>query len=131
MSNVGPIGEMYDHSNVEATQFALKGFLNGAFHAATKEERQKIALLQLRKYYGAKADSFTAYVECVWRKESYTFTPYEGSIMPHQNNGHPLFRAPLMEGRLLIAGSETAANFPGYMDGAVQSAYEVYKVNHV
>lgn len=128
MSNVGPIGEMYDHSNVEATQFALKGFLNGAFHAATKEERQKIALLQLKKYYGEKANKFTTYVECVWRNEPYTFTAYEDSIMPHQNNGHPLFRTPLMDGRLIIAGSETAANFPGYMDGAVQSAYDVLNI---
>ena len=128
MSNVGPIGEMYDHSNKVATQFALKGFLNDAFHAASKEERQKIALLQLRKYYGEKADSFTAYVECVWRKEPYTFTAYEDSIMPHQNNGHPLLRAPLMDGQLIIAGSETATNFPGYMDGAVQSAYNVLNI---
>jgi len=48
--------------------------------------------------------------------------------MPHQNNGHPLFRTPLMNGRLIIAGSETAANFPGYMDGAVQSAYNVLNI---
>ena len=48
VSNVGPIPEMYDHSNYEDSLFALKGFLNGVFHAATKEERKNLILNTLR-----------------------------------------------------------------------------------
>lgn len=38
-SNVGPIPEMYDHSNAEETYFGLMRFLNGAYHYVSKEER--------------------------------------------------------------------------------------------
>ena len=126
MSNVGPVGEMYDHANVEGTAFALKGFLNSSFHTMSKAERKLLVVNQLKKYYQEAFDESSEYLECVWRQEPYTFTSYEDNIFPHQNNGHPSFRLPYMDGKLLIAGSETAKAFPGYMDGAVQSAYEVY-----
>ena len=73
-SNVGPIPEMYDHSNLEDTQYALKGFLNGAYHIASREERQEIVLKQLSKYYGEQVRSFDAYEESIWRKEQYPGT---------------------------------------------------------
>lgn len=121
MSNVGPVGEMYEHSNPEDTHFALKGFLNGVFQAAKKEERKQAILNQLRKYFGNKIEQYTEYLECVWRKEKYTFADYNTNIFPHQHNGDALFRQPYFNGQLLIAGSETAPQYPGYMDGAVQS----------
>ncbi len=123
-SNVGPITEMYDHSTFENDGFALKGFMNGAFHGASKEERKSQVLNQLKKYYGEVVEDFLSYEECVWNQEAYTFTPYQEFILPHQNNGNPIFREQYYNGRLIIAGSETAKNFPGYMDGAVQSAQE-------
>ncbi len=121
-SNVGPIPEMYDHSNVEDDKYALKGFLNGVYFSVTKAERLAMVLKQLRKYFGAKADNFLTYEEKVWRNEPFTFTPYAAHILPHQNNGHPLFREAYWEGKLFLAGAETAEAFPGYMDGAVRSA---------
>ena len=126
VSNVGPIPEMYDHSNVEDDKFALKGFLNGTYFSLSKEERLAMILKQLRKYYGARADDFLTYEETIWRNEPYTFVPYESHVLPHQNNGHPIYQQPLLGGRFFVAGSETAEQFPGYMDGAVQSAYFVF-----
>ena len=57
---------------------------------------------------------------------------YHTNVLPHQHNGHPLFRQPLFDHRFFIAGSETAANFPGYMDGAIQSGQFVAQhiINH-
>jgi monoamine oxidase len=121
-SNVGPINEMYDHSTLENDQHALKGFLNGSFHAVSKEDRKAVVLRQLRKYYGSKVDEHQTYQECVWRAEPYTFAPYQENILPHQFNSHPAYRQSFYDGRFFIAGSETAAQFGGYMDGAVRSA---------
>ena len=120
-SNVGPVGEMYDHSTAEGDKHALKGFMNGAFYTVRREERKNLILTQLEKYFGDQVHSFDSYEECVWRAEPYTFTPYHTNVLPHQHNGHPLFRQPLFDQRFFIAGSETAADFPGYMDGAIQS----------
>ena len=124
-SNVGPVSEMYDHSNVEDDRFALKGFLNGTYYALSREDRKNMVLTQLRKYYGDVVDDYLNYEEAVWRQEEHTFTPYAGHVLPHQHNGHPLFREVYLEGRLLLAGSETAVLYPGYMDGAVRSAERV------
>jgi monoamine oxidase len=124
-SNVGPVGEMYDHSDDARGYYALKGFLNGAYHPLTKAERCELVLQQLRKYYGELADQYATYEEGVWRHEPYTFTDYDQSLLPHQNNGHPLFRQPLFEGSFFIGGAETASAFPGYMDGAVRRGEEI------
>lgn len=118
-SNVGPIQEMYDHSDENG--YALKGFFNGTYFSLTKEERKHMALSQLAKYYGKVVHDFLSYEEKVWRDDQYVFEPYESHMLPHQNNGHPIFQNALVGGKLIIAGSETASAYPGYMDGAVES----------
>ena len=121
-SNVGPVPELYDHSDVADEHYALVGFLNPTYFALAPAERRAMVLDQLRKYYGEQVDTYTAYAETVWRDEPLTFAPYTNHVLPHQHNGHLVFREPYLDGRLLIAGSETADQFPGYMDGAVRSA---------
>lgn len=121
-SNVGPVPEMYDHSNSEETKFALKGFLDGSYFSTTKEERLERVLTQLTKYFGTIVRDFLTYEEVVWCKEPFTFSPYTKPLIPHRNNGHSVYQEAYLDGKLWIAGSETARNFPGYMEGAVQSA---------
>lgn len=125
--NIGPITEMYDHSNYEDNLYALKGFMNNAYYLNSKEERLNLVLAQLRKYYGKMVEDYIAYEEVVWRNEKYTYTDYEELVMPHQNNGHPLYQSAYLDGRLYIAGSETSTSYGGYMEGAVQSAQYVFE----
>ena len=127
ISNVGPIPEMYDHSNQEHSKYALMGFLNGAYFSISKEERLAMILAQLEKYFGPQAHSFINYEEKTWRTDNFTFTDYKQHVLPHQNNGHPLFRKAFWNQHLIIGGAETAPLFPGYMDGAVQSALHCVK----
>ncbi len=126
-SNVGPVSEMYDHSRFEGDAFALKGFLDGTYASMGYGERKAMVLHQLKKYYGPRVEDFTAYFEAVWAREPLTYAPYSTAVLPHQNNGHPAYRQPCLGGRLLLAGSETAPAFPGYMEGAVRSAEAVYQ----
>ncbi len=121
-SNVGPVTEMYDHSSYEDTAHALKGFLNGGYYSLSREERLMRVLGQLRKYYGDVVDSYLEYHECLWAGEWATFAPYRGPVYPHQNNGNALYQEPFMNGKLILAGTETASEYPGYMEGAVRSA---------
>lgn len=124
-SNVGPVNEMYDHSNDQQSKYALKGFMNDAYHSVSQNERKEMVLKQLRRFYGDKADSYHSYQETVWKDEAYSFSTYENHIIPHQNNGNSIFQQPHWDHRLFISGSETATSFPGYMDGAVESAQRV------
>lgn len=125
-SNVGPIPEFYDHSSFENNLFALKGFLNPSYFSITKNERLELILNQLRKYYGEQVNDYINYEEKVWRQDSFTHADYHQHILPHQNNGHALYRNSYFNDSLYIAGSETSEEFPGYMEGAVRSAYFVF-----
>ncbi|GGZ81166.1 flavin monoamine oxidase family protein [Algibacter mikhailovii] len=125
-SNVGPIPEFYDHSNYEDNLFALKGFLNSSYYSLKQEERLKMVLEQLKKYYGDIVNTFISYEEKVWRNDSYTHADYNSHVLPHQNNGHKLYKQPYLNGKFFIAGAETASKFPGYMEGAIRSAYFIF-----
>jgi len=122
VSNVGPIPEMYDHSTDDKNQYALKGFLNGTYYSLTKEERLAKILGQLKKYYGNQANDYLKYEEKVWTLDPFTYVSYPQHVLPHQNNGHENYRRAYFENKLYIAGAETAAAYPGYMEGAVRSA---------
>lgn len=128
ISNVGPIPEMYDHSDAEEKLFALKGFIAGNYFEVSRERRLDLVLLQLKKYFGSKVDDFISYEETVWRNEPNTFSSYFENVLPHQNNGHHLYHKTYMDDRLYISGSETARDFPGYMEGAVSRALEISKL---
>lgn len=125
MSNVGPIGEMYDHSNYEDSFYALKGFFNGNYYSVSKEERLSKIMKQLNKYYGSQAENYLAYNEVVWRNEAFTYTPYTSHVLPHQNNGHSMYQQSCLNGKLIIGGTETSSSYPGYMEGAVYSALNI------
>ena len=120
-SNAGPITEFYDHCNVERTKFALCGFMNSSFKNLSSDERQVLVINQLKTAFGKKVESFLTYEECVWSQEQYTFEADQYSLIPHQNNGNPIFSKSFFDDRLLISSSESARESPGYMDGAVDA----------
>lgn len=120
-SNVGPITEFYDQSNHEQSKYALCGFINSSYNKITEKERQELILKQLVGVFGEKAREFTSYNECLWSNQQHTFIASETSLFPHQNNGNPMFRETLWVDKLFISSSESAAEFPGYMDGAIAS----------
>ena len=125
-SNVGPITEMYEHNNYEGSFFALKGFINPDLYTFSKQEREKLLLDQLRKYYGPIVDKeFLSYHEKIWRKEKLTFQPYSSMVYAHQNNGHQFYQKSFWDNRLMISGSETSLVHPGYMEGAVWSGRNI------
>ena len=124
-SSPGPATELYDHSNAADDRFALMGFFSGAYAAADRARRRDLLLHQLAGYYGPVVRDLLSYEETVWRQEPYTYRAQSGNVAPHQHNGDARFRSPLWEGKLWLAGTETASAHPGYLDGAVRSAGEV------
>jgi len=122
-SNVGPITEFYDQSNADLDKFALCGFISSGMEMYSKSERLEKLKTQLFKVFGQEALDFTSYHETVWAKEKHTKSAEQiGFMYPHQNNGHPLFRESYYDNRLFFAGTETANQYPGYMEGAVIAA---------
>lgn len=121
-SNPGPITELYDHSNPERSQYALCGFIDSSLKNLTYADRRERVMNQLKNVYGVKAEAFTSYEECIWSKEKHTFEASDFLLSPHQNNGNPIYNKPIFDDKLLISSTESASEFPGYMEGAVYSA---------
>ncbi len=121
-SAVGPVPELYDHSDEENEKFALMGFINGSYFSISKEERLQLILTQLQKYYGDDVMEYESYEELVWKHEEETTTAYSKHILPHENNGHALLQGSYLDDRLFFSGTETSPSFGGYMEGAVLSA---------
>jgi monoamine oxidase len=127
-SHTGPFTELYDHTDAEEGHFALKGFLRNDMANLSTPDRKRLVEGQLLKFFGQRALEYATYEETAWAKEPFTYAPYQDQVLPHQNNGHEMYRKPYWNGRLFLAGSETANVFPGYMEGAVRSAEWVYKI---
>ena len=123
-SNVGPFSELYDHSNQALTKYALCGFVNGGYARLSPADRKQKVMAQLEKIFGQQVHTYIDYQECIWN-DVWTKHPDTPDIFPHQNNGHPIFEKLHFEDRFFVSGAETARSFPGYMDGAVQSADRV------
>lgn len=126
-SNVGPITEMYDHSNYKQNKFALKGFLSSTLSDISKEARETKVLEQLERSFGKVVTKHLSYEETIWQNQEYTYFPYENYVLPHQNSGHLVFQDSYYNHRLYIAGSETSSVYGGYMEGAVQSAQQCFE----
>jgi monoamine oxidase len=71
-SQAGLATEIYDHTNVEETKFALKGFLNGSANHYTFEERKQKVITQLAHYFGEEAQNYASYNDKVWN-DSFAF----------------------------------------------------------
>lgn len=121
LSQSGIASEVYDHCNYEETRFALKGFLSMTAADLPEKERETLVVEQMRKFLGREAANYLSYSEKLWKNDPYTYATYQEPIMPHQHNGHPLYKQALMNGKLFLAGTETSSRFGGYMEGAVYS----------
>ncbi|ANH80859.1 amine oxidase [Niabella ginsenosidivorans] len=120
-SHAGIVTEMYDHTSFEEDKYGFTGFLNSSAAAYSPEVRKELVLNQLRELLGAKVMEPATYFDKVWNDE-FIAAGSPVIIRPHQHNGHPAFFSAYMGNRLHFCGTETAAAFPGYMEGAVIAA---------
>jgi len=125
-SNAGPFAQVFDQSSGE--RGALTGFLTSRSSRLTFEERKAKVIAQLERVFGEEAGALVDYQECVWSEEEFTGYEQTGKLTRHQNNGHEVYQSPLMDGGLIIGGSETSTIAGGYMEGAVNSAHAITRL---
>jgi len=125
-SQSGIAVEIYDHSNFEQSKFSLMGFLNATAVNYDKMQREKFVISQIENLFGSIVKKHLSYNDKIWDNE-FIATNNPKNLFAHQNNGHPLLQKPLLGNKLFLAGTETSAINPGYLDGAVLSANRVSK----
>lgn len=120
-SHAGPMVEIHDISGVRReTSAALFGFVP---RSRATGDWQSAAREQLVRLFGSEADSPKELRMKVWWDERETI-PYEHESAPRLL-GHPFLRRPLVNGRVHLASTETAAVSAGHIDGAVRRADEL------
>jgi monoamine oxidase len=92
-----------------------------AYFNITAEEREKKVLDSFAAWYGPQALKPKSYVEKVWAAEPFVGGAYS-AVMPMGGwtQYGPALTAPV--GRIYWAGTETSERWPGFYEGAVQSA---------
>jgi monoamine oxidase len=122
----GPVSVIFDNTSGE--QASLLGFLVGhnarEWGARPAADRRRAVLSSFVQAFGPAAAEPTSYLEKDWSTEPYirgcpVGSPTLGTLT---SVGHAL-RASI--GKLHFAGTETALEWNGYMDGAVESGERV------
>jgi monoamine oxidase len=123
-SNYDLIREMQDHSTKDT--FGFTGFLQpttGQMHSS--EDRRRQAIREIESLMDIPEAHILGYEDFLWGTHfsDEVNGNYNAHLMPHQNNGHNIYQQAHCNGRVVFAGAETSAINPGYMEGAVISAY--------
>ena len=127
IGQVGPVVEIYDHSDFSNKKFALMGFANEALRDVSSENRKKIILEYLEKYLGIEVQNYLSYEEKDWSQDLDTNCENIKSIYMSPIYGNPMFEKFYMNGKLLFSGAETSKVNGGYMEGAILSGLEAAK----
>lgn len=113
-----------DNTPPDGTPGVLVGFMEGnearAYGREDAVERRKMVIESLVNFWGPKAATPIDYYERDWSAEEWTRGCYGGHFPPGVWTAYgPALKEPI--GRIHWAGTETAAEWNGYMDGAVES----------
>ena len=127
ISQISPVAELYDHSSADETEFGLMGFVNENTRDESPENRKEQILNYLEKHLGPEIRDFIMYEEKDWSKDEYTATKKMTPVYLHPQYGNPLLRKSYMNEKLYFSGTETSAEYGGYMEGAVISGKEVIR----
>jgi len=119
-----PIKFTFDNSPPSGTPGVLVCFLEGAharrFGRVDADARRGAVLASLAGYFGKRAAKPIDFVERDWSAEEWTRGCYGAHLAPGVwTQFGPALREPI--GRIHWAGTETAAAWSGYMDGALSS----------
>lgn len=125
-SNAGHTRLVFDNSPADGSKGILMGFVLAdearTFSILSDAERKASILSSLAAYFGPEASIVEDYVDQGWQEEEWSRGCYAAMMGPHtlSTMGRHL-RTPV--GHLHFAGTETAEEWNGYMEGAVRSGY--------
>jgi len=123
-SQCGPLGEIHDGSNNRQVPYGLTGFVGiPAVHRNHQQRLSEAIFSQLSSIYGKPAAQPTIFFYQDWARERFTSTQFDQPPMYE----HPLYHPPagqtsIWDGTIHFAGTETANQHGGYLEGALTAA---------
>jgi monoamine oxidase len=124
ISRCGPLMEIHDASPAGADAGALFGFVGLPVGSPSREpDRLKAgALTQLRQMFGSAAADPIEVIVQDWGKQAWTAVSADQSTAHHPQYGLPQALLPLADQGLVFASTETAPQFGGFIEGALEAA---------
>ena len=124
VSSDGPFSVVYDNTSHDGKQAALVGFIVGKharqWSSQPAADRERRVLAVLARYFGDEARLCQEYHELDWGAEPWSRGCPVGGLPPGVlTSSFAHLRKP--EGRIHWAGTESATEWMGYMEGAIQS----------
>jgi monoamine oxidase len=120
-----PLLTLFDNCDPERDYYALMGFFSSEnariWGERTQEERKNAAIDQVYKLFNVEEARWPkAYVDCNWCQEEWSGGAYTGVMGPGTCTqfGQSLCQP---VGRVHWAGTETASEWNGYVEGALQA----------
>ena len=120
VSHLGPLRELHDLSGPDGSPAALFGFAPGAAGAPELQVDEVVA--QLVRMFGRQAADPLQVLVQDWRRQAWTSPAAVEHLGAHHLFGHPLLARPALTGRLHWATTETSAQSPGHVEGALAAA---------
>jgi monoamine oxidase len=125
-SDTGPTVTTFDDSSPDGSHAALVTFSDGEvariWSERSAEERKRAVLGELVRFFGPSAAEPIAFVEKNWLEDPWARGCYVGVMGPGTMTAYgSALREPC--GRLHWAGTETATEWMGYIEGAIQSGH--------
>jgi monoamine oxidase len=124
MSRHGPVVEIHDASPASGGPYALFGFIGVPPRARSDQQalRRQIQA-QLIRLFGPEAATPSILSLKDWAYDRLTATELDGQA-PHVNSQYGLPRVlnGLWDGDLILAGTEVAPKFGGYLEGALEAS---------
>lgn len=126
-SRIGPMVEVHDASPASGGPYALFGFIGVPPNARQDHDQLKTHIqAQLVRLFGPKAEAPLDLIIKDWAFDQFTATEADRQpLFSHPIYGMPAGLKGLWGGQLHFAGTEVAAQFGGYIEGALEAAEEV------
>jgi monoamine oxidase len=123
-SDTGPTTTTFDDSSHDGSQPALVTFSDGGaariWGDRPPEERRQAVLSEFARFFGPQAAHPTGFLEKNWSDDPWSGGCYAGVMAPGVMTDFGVaLRQPC--GRIHWAGTETAVEWTGYIDGAIES----------
>ena len=121
VSLIGPMREIHDMSGPDGTPAALFGFVPSTRVGEPTVTHQAV-IDQLVQLFGNAAAAPRGIMIADWRREPFMSPPGVEALHDYRGFGNQLFRDSVMDGRLHWSSTETAVQFPGHIEGALEAA---------
>lgn len=122
MSRHGPMGEIHDASPADASYGALFGFIGVPPSGRGDATALRAAVLaQFSRLFGGVAPSSLQIKD--WAADPFTATVADATpLRAHPAYGLPEGARHIWDGSVILSGTETAPQFGGYLEGALEAA---------